>query len=198
MGDGVIVVAPVKIIAEILSIIAVIWLIVSIAGKGWVVVRFLYYDEYWIWGLWKTCNYLQGRISVCIQEEWITVCLVLSIMALIFSVAGAVCGILGIRDTVLKTNIFYTVAAGFLIVVAILEFVVVVTFPVKFGQDIIMVESVRRWEFDWAYGFAWGGLVFSIGAAVFFLLPNKHVYRTTRTKQSQNNNYAMARTEPDV
>lgn len=83
-----------------------------------------------------------------------------------------------------------------LFLTAILEFVVVVTFPVKFGQDIIMVEAVRRWEFDWAYGFAWGGLVFSVGAAIFFLLPNKYMY--TRTKTSQNNNYSMAATEPDM
>ena len=50
---------------------------------------------------------------------------------------------------------------------------VVVIFPVKFGQDIRYAEAVRRWDFDWAYGFAWGGLIFSIGAAVSFVLPMK-------------------------
>ena len=49
---------------------------------------------------------------------------------------------------------------------------VVVIFPVKFGDDIVNSETVMRWDFDWTYGFAWGAFIFSAGAAVFFLLPN--------------------------
>ncbi|XP_045172949.1 transmembrane protein 47-like [Mercenaria mercenaria] len=172
MGEQVTVITPVKIIAEVLSVITVVWLIVSVAGEGWVVVRFLYFeDRTWTWGLWRTCNKLEEAFSVCIKEEWLTVCLVFSIMALILSLAATVCGVLGMRDTESRRNIFYTVAAGFLSVVALLEFMVVVIFPVKFGEDIKKAEAVRRWDFDWAYGFAWGGLLFSIGAAVFFVIP---------------------------
>ena len=48
---------------------------------------------------------------------------------------------------------------------------VVIIFPVKFGDDIINSETVKRWDFDWTYGFAWGAFIFSVGAVVFFFLP---------------------------
>ena len=56
---------------------------------------------------------------------------------------------------------------------AFLELLVVIIFPIKFGENISQSHLVRRWDFDWTYGFAWGGVIFSIGAAVFFLLPVK-------------------------
>lgn len=172
MGEDVTAVAPVKIIALALNIIAVIWLVVSIAGDSWVVVRFLYFEgKSWTWGLWKTCNKLDDGFNVCIKEDWITVCLVFSMMSLILSMAGTVCAFLGMRDSGTKTNVFYKLASGFLGVVAFLEFMVVVIFPVKFGHDITVVEAVRKWDFDWAYGFAWGGFIFSVGAALFYILP---------------------------
>lgn len=65
------------------------------------------------------CNVIKIFLHILhlIFPEWITVCLVLSIMALILCVAATVCGVLGMRDTAIKTNIFYIVAAGFLIAV---------------------------------------------------------------------------------
>ncbi|XP_060573723.1 transmembrane protein 47-like [Ruditapes philippinarum] len=174
MGEKIIVITPAKIVAEVLCVITVVWLLVAVAGEGWVVVRFLYFeDQTWTWGLWKTCNRLEDVLIICVNEDWITVCLVFSIIALILSMAASVCGLLGMRDPDNKPNIFYKVAAGFLSVVALLEFMVVVIFPVKFGQDIRYAEAVRRWDFDWAYGFAWGGLIFSIGAAISFVMPMK-------------------------
>lgn len=56
-------------IAVVLSVVAVVWLIVSIAGEGWVIVRFLYFeDQTWTWGLWNTCNKLEEAFTVCIKE----------------------------------------------------------------------------------------------------------------------------------
>ena len=66
----------------------------------------------------------------------------------------------------------------------------VVIFPVKFGDDILNSDTVRRWDFDWTYGFAWGAFIFSIGAALFFFLPdgkkeeNENSYSADFTKDT--------------
>lgn len=68
---------------------------------------------------------------------------------------------------------------------------VVIIFPVKFGDDIIVhSDTVKRWDFDWTYGFAWGALIFSVGASVFFLLPNG-------TKQENNDSNSAAEFSKD-
>ena len=74
---------------------------------------------------------------------------------------------------------------------AVLELLVVIIFPVKFGEDISLSHLVRRWDFDWTYGFAWGGVIFSIGAVVFFLLPIKSetevtTFYSTRYKETRS------------
>lgn len=36
-----------------------------------------------------------------------------------------------------------------------------------------MFDGVRRWDFDWTYGFGWGAFIFSAAAAVFFFIPSE-------------------------
>lgn len=165
----------IKIIAEVLTAIAVVWILVSIAGGDWVVVQFQYQaDLVWQWGLWHTCNTIAPETVVCVETEWLTVCLIFCMVALLLTLTATCCGVLGLKlGTDDRNNIFYTIAGSIMSFVALLELIVVIIFPVKFGANIQMVETVQRWDFDWTYGFAWGGLIFSLGAAIFFFLPVK-------------------------
>ena len=44
------------------------WLIVSIAGPEWVDVKFKYQkDKTWNWGIWRTCNTIDGEEKVCME-----------------------------------------------------------------------------------------------------------------------------------
>jgi len=71
-----------------------------------------------------------------------------------------------------------------------IEFVVVVTYPVKFRHNIIhFTEVVRRWDFDWSYAFAWGGIIFSISSALFYCLSGRCVNMTIRTDAEVGETY---------
>ncbi|XP_052801503.1 transmembrane protein 47-like [Mya arenaria] len=190
MGDNLRAVAPIKVIAVLLSVIAVVWLVTSVAGERWVKVTSRYHEgRTWDWGLWNTCHELQEDVRVCVNEDWLTACLVFGIMSVVFCVAGTICGGLGVRfcgSDSRKTDAFYKAAAGFLGTVALLEFLVVVIFPVKFGEDIQKSDQIKRWDFDWAYGFAWGGLIFSIGASLCYLVPGKYTALETGGKSDSS------------
>lgn len=48
-----------------------------------------------------------------------------------------------------------------------------IIYPVKFKEEIMIFEGVRRWDFDWTYGFGWGAFIFSAAAAIFFFIPSE-------------------------
>ena len=57
-----------QIIAEVLTLISFIWLTVSVAGAEWVDVKFRYHeDDTWNWGIWRTCNTIDGDETVCME-----------------------------------------------------------------------------------------------------------------------------------
>ena len=66
----------------------------------------------------------------------------------------------------------------------------VIIFPVKFGDNIVNSETVRRWDFDWTYGFAWGALIFSVGATIFFFLPGDTKAEARLSNASYSSDFA--------
>ncbi|KAL3856426.1 hypothetical protein ACJMK2_011188 [Sinanodonta woodiana] len=177
MGEPVeIRVRPIKVIAEVLAVAAGVWIIISIAGPEWVDVKFHNHgDTTWNWGLWITCNEFEDGHTVCMESDWITVCLVFSIISFILSMAASICGILGlfVAASFHTKRMFYLLAGIVMFTMALLELMVAIIFPIKFGEDILGASNVKRWDFDWTYGFAWGSFIFGVGSAGFFLLPSE-------------------------
>ncbi|CAG2197343.1 PERP [Mytilus edulis] len=56
--------------------------------------------------------------------------------------------------------------------VALSDILALIIYPVKFKEEIMVHEDVRRWDFDWTYGFGWGAFIFSAAASVFFFIPS--------------------------
>ncbi|KAH3890707.1 hypothetical protein DPMN_014792 [Dreissena polymorpha] len=176
MTGKIIALAPVKILGLCLSVIAAVWMLVSLVGRNWVRVSFHYHeDRAWDWSLWNTCNTVEHEHVICVSADWLTVCLVFNMVALILCASGVVCGILGSRpsEAGAHRNCFYIAATGFLVLSTLIEFLVVLIFPIKFGNDIQKTDVIRRWDFDWAYGFAWGGVIFSLGGALCHAVPTE-------------------------
>ncbi|XP_069135294.1 p53 apoptosis effector related to PMP-22-like [Argopecten irradians] len=170
VDSAVVKIRPIKLIAVIFSGITVILLISSIAGKEWVEVKFHHDNRQSItWGLWDIC---EGNSCSSNTTDWVKVCATFSIVSLLFSVVVVGCGILGLCSLdIPRRKLFYIIAGGIVTLVALSDLLSLIIFPIKFRESIQTFINVKRWDFDWTYGFGWGGFIFSVAAAVFFFLP---------------------------
>ena len=70
----------------------------------------------------------------------------------------------------------------------ICDLLALIIYPVMFNQDILRLGygpyweyRLKRWDFDWTYGFGWGGFIFAVPAVIFFLIfPDKRITGTAK------------------
>ena len=57
-----------QILGLCLSVIAAVWMLVSLVGRNWVRVSFHYHeDRAWDWSLWNTCNTVEHEHVICVS-----------------------------------------------------------------------------------------------------------------------------------
>lgn len=171
METTVVKIRPIKLIAVIFSCITLLLLIVAVAEQEWVEVKFHDEDQKSRWGLWTLCT--KGDCN-SLEYEWIKVSAAFVLISVILTIAGTVCGILGLKVVIPYNNRLWYLSAGVIMAcVALSDILALIIYPVKFKEEIMVHENVRRWDFDWTYGFGWGAFIFSAAASVFFFIPSE-------------------------
>ena len=171
METKIVKIRPLKLIAVIFSGITLLLLLVAVAEQEWVEVKF--HDEKHLsrWGLWTLCTKADCN---SLDYEWIKVSAAFVLISVILTLAGIICGILGLRmGTQYKNRLWYLSAGVIMGCVALSDILALIIYPVKFKEEIMIFEGVRRWDFDWTYGFGWGAFIFSAAAAIFFFIPSE-------------------------
>ncbi|XP_063397216.1 transmembrane protein 47-like [Mytilus trossulus] len=193
METTVVKIRPIKLIAVIFSCITLLLLIVAVAEQEWVEVKFHDEDQKSRWGLWTLCT--KGECN-SLEYEWIKVSAAFVLISVILTFAGTMCGILGLKVVIPYNNRLWYLSAGVIMgcglkvvipynnrlwylsagvimgCVALSDILALIIYPVKFKEEIMVHEDVRRWDFDWTYGFGWGAFIFSAAASVFFFIPS--------------------------
>ncbi|XP_038598389.1 p53 apoptosis effector related to PMP-22 [Tachyglossus aculeatus] len=161
-------------ILPLLLLSAIVFDILSLAGRGWVQT-----DIGLTASLWWNCpqetggtgsyeencqslmDYSWGRATAAmllIGFIILVICFVLSFFAL--------CGP--------QMLVFLRVIGGLLALAAVFQIIALVIYPVKYTQDIINRGGPANvYDYNWAYGFGWAATIIEIGCAFFFCcLPN--------------------------
>ncbi|XP_046570136.1 uncharacterized protein LOC124278479 [Haliotis rubra] len=188
---------PIKLLAVIFTGIALLLLIISIAAADWVDVKFTTVKDGWrSWGLWEECYEITSSLRACVKKDLdVSMC----------SVDGSgldwssrsfrprICGLCTHKRLISITG-FKELMVLYCLVAAVFILISVIIFPVKFSEDIMNAHrgDMERWDIDWTYGVAFGGLLFLLGAAIFFFLKqeNQEVSREkTSMPEYYNNSY---------
>lgn len=170
--ESITVVRPLKVMAMICGIVGILLLTIATASTYW-----LEADGY-RQGLWEVCknNPITGDFECSSNEmkPWITACAALSIVTLVVSLVAVILNGVGLQSADPKTKYkFYRVAMYVMFVAIVCLVVSLMLFPIMFMQEIDVWSTenqIDKWYFSWAYGLAWGGCIFLIGAAILLLV----------------------------
>lgn len=113
--------------------------------------------------MWKQCRGLKDnwQCQSLMDYSWAQAVAALMIIGLIILIIAF------ILATVAMCNVNVGLMVGtaaFLIVVAIIQIIALIIYPVKFNE--LIFEG--NYYYTWAYGFGWGATIISIGCAILF------------------------------
>nr|XP_022344887.1 uncharacterized protein LOC111137631 isoform X5 [Crassostrea virginica] len=92
MAETEIVVRPFKMIGEVFTGVAGVFLIITAVGQDWVEVQFFRTSHVITWGLWDIC--VGG---VCLPDSgWLEICRGMLLLAVLLSLTAFVCGVVGL------------------------------------------------------------------------------------------------------
>ncbi|KAK3083602.1 hypothetical protein FSP39_000114, partial [Pinctada imbricata] len=175
-----------QLIAEVLTGIAGVFLIVAVVGQEWVEVKFHGTDHMFTWGLWDRCV----GPGLCLPNPlWLEACQAFCLLSVLLALGAFICGFIGLCiHSRCSKHMWHTIAGILLIVVVVCDLLSLIVYPIMFSQDVLFLEfdpqwqfTVRRWDFDWTYGFGWGGFIFAVPAIIFFLIfPDKRKSGTAK------------------
>ncbi|XP_054915152.1 transmembrane protein 47-like [Poeciliopsis prolifica] len=158
---------PLKLVGLVCVFLALCLDVGAVMSPAWVTADDQYYLSLWE-SCWKPGSFEKWECSSTLDKDWqvATLALLLGGGALVlmsFLVAlVAVC--IGTRRR------FYALVAFMLFAAVVLQACSLVLFPVKFIESI----NLRIYhEFNWGYGLAWGGTIFSFGGGVLYCLNPK-------------------------
>ncbi|XP_074654469.1 transmembrane protein 47-like [Tubulanus polymorphus] len=178
--ETVTVVRPLKVLAFVCSLIATILLIVTHVSTEWLTTSG--YRQ----GLWKYCSLINLEVTgitttlapgtdTCVHhpsdKAWVHASAALCVIGLLLTFAACVlCGVgLALKPTDIKYKL-YRVAMYLLFAAVLLMIISLIVFPVMAIQELNARPITRKyWEFNWAYGIAWGATAFCIGGAILLL-----------------------------
>ncbi|XP_057713630.1 transmembrane protein 47-like [Corythoichthys intestinalis] len=159
---------PLKLVGLLCVFLALCLDVGAVMSPAWVTADDQYYLSLWE-SCWKPTSTDKWQCNTTLSSDWqvATLALLLGGGALVlmsFLVAlVAVC--IGTRRR------FYRPVAFMLFATVVLQACSLVLYPVKF------IESINLkiyHEFNWGYGLAWGGTIFSFGGAVLYCLNPKN------------------------
>ncbi|XP_076452705.1 transmembrane protein 47-like [Babylonia areolata] len=163
---------PYKLLAVIMSMIAFILMIVSVAGPDWMEVSFEQGNPK-SWGLWWDCVQVNGVsfLEMCVETDWLFACAALVMIGLLCMLAVSIVGSIGLCT---HKRLLYIIAGVVTIFAMILQIICLIIYPVKFTEEVKEDKYYRAetqsFDLDWTYGVAWGAVCFMLGAAVLFLI----------------------------
>ncbi|KAK0148391.1 Transmembrane protein 47 [Merluccius polli] len=159
---------PLKLVGLACVFLALVLDAGAVMSPAWVTADDQYQLSLWE-ACWKPASNDQWQCTSTLDSDWqvATLALLLGGGALVlmsFLVAlVAVC--IGTRRR------FYTPVAVMLFAAVVLQACCLVLYPIKFIESI----SLRIYhEFNWGYGLAWGGTIFSFGGGVLYCLNPKN------------------------
>ncbi|KAK7088372.1 transmembrane protein 47-like [Littorina saxatilis] len=175
---------PFKLLAVIMSIIAFVLMIVSVAGPDWMEVSF-HQGEAKSWGLWWDCFKVNGSFQMCVQTDWLFACGALVLIGLICMLVASILGCIGLCT---HKRLLYVAAGAISIFSIVLQIICLIIYPVKFTEEVKDDKHNRaetqRFDLDWTYGVAWGAVCFMIGAAILFLIKVDETQEVTQQKDN--------------
>ncbi|TWW64047.1 transmembrane protein 47-like [Takifugu rubripes] len=155
---------PLKLVGLVCVFLALCLDVGAVMSPAWVTADDQYYLSLWE-SCWKPASTESWQCSSTLGSDWqvATLALLLGGGALVlmsFLVAlVAVC--IGTRRR------FYTPVAFMLFAAVVLQACSLVLYPIKFIESI----NLRIYhEFNWGYGLAWGGTIFSFGGGILYCL----------------------------
>uniref|UniRef100_A0A3P8V123 Transmembrane protein 47 n=1 Tax=Cynoglossus semilaevis TaxID=244447 RepID=A0A3P8V123_CYNSE len=158
---------PLKLVGLVCVFLALCLDVGAVMSPAWVTADDQYYLSLWE-SCWKPTRNDQWQCSSTLPSDWqvVTLALLLGGGALVlmsFLVALVAVGI-GTRRW------FYTPVAFMLFAAVVLQVCSLVLYPIKFIESI----NLRIYhEFNWGYGLAWGGTIFSFGGGILYCLNPK-------------------------
>lgn len=175
MAKNVIVVRPFKIMGEVFSGVAGVFLIIASVGQDWVEVQFFRTTHVITWGLWDIC--VGG---LCLPDSgWLEICRGLILLAVLLSLGAFLCGLVGLCiHSHCSKRAWFILAGALMSLVAVLDLLTLILYPAMFNSDIVHLQTdshwtytLKTWNFDWTYGFGWGAFIFTAASSLFFILP---------------------------
>ncbi|XP_058479350.1 transmembrane protein 47-like [Solea solea] len=158
---------PLKLVGLVCVFLALCLDVGAVMSPAWVTADDQYYLSLWE-SCWKPTSTEKWQCSSTLGSDWqvATLALLLGGGALVlmsFLVAlVAVC--IGTRRR------FYAPVAFMLFAAVVLQACSLVLYPIKFIESI----NLRIYhEFNWGYGLAWGGTIFSFGGGILYCLNPK-------------------------
>lgn len=181
--ETVTVVRPLKVMALVCGVLAIILLIISTASTAWLEA------EGYRQGLWEECEWDPRDIDNTMncranpQKDWILACASLSIIAMLVVCIGTILTGIGlVTNNANKKYIYYRIAMYLMFFAVVCMVIGLIVFPAKFMTE-INERGKTEWFFAWAYGVAWGGAIFIFGAAILLLLDkeSEEIYYREKT-----------------
>ncbi|XP_014904187.1 p53 apoptosis effector related to PMP-22 [Poecilia latipinna] len=148
-------------VMPLLLLFAIIFDIIAIAAQsGWIEDR----ENTHYSSMWKDCRWL-GEESDCsslMDQSWARAVAALMIVGLIILVlAFIICAV----SMCTEPSSGPLIASGVLLfIVALLQFIGLIIYPVNFNDRIFEGE----YEYTWAYGFGWGATIICLGCSFIF------------------------------
>ncbi|XP_005815764.1 p53 apoptosis effector related to PMP-22 [Xiphophorus maculatus] len=148
-------------IMPLLLIFAIIFDIIAIAAQsGWIQDR----DNTHYSSMWKDCRRM-GDESDCMSlmdESWARAVAALMIIGLLILIIAFVVSLVALCNDV---SVGACITVGVLLfIVALLQFIGLIIYPVNFNDRIFEGE----YEYTWAYGFGWGATIICLGCSFIF------------------------------
>lgn len=180
--ETVTVVRPLKVIALLFLILATVLLAVCLACTTWL----------------KTENFRTGLFEECSAEKptgplppyapkagscqmiaargkvYIKAVAALLVIAGLLTLAAAVITGIGLKTmNASRKYLFYRLALYVALLSVVLALIALVVFPVCFYTE-LKDWGETSWDFDWAYGVAWGATLFSFASAILLICDKEH------------------------
>lgn len=167
------VVRPFKWIAVIAGFIAIILLIVSIAGINWIEGQ--ENDTILLQGLWKRCK-TKADVEDCTEESVLKayhkVTAALSIISLLICITVTIVATVTLIsgwDGQKKRKLYFISGIG-MVTALILELMGLVVFIPSAKAELPLDAAIDKWWYGWAFGVAWGSIILILGSAVLLLI----------------------------
>ncbi|XP_041865932.1 p53 apoptosis effector related to PMP-22 [Melanotaenia boesemani] len=148
-------------IVPLLLIFAIIFDIIAIAAQsGWVE------DEdakSHYASMWDQCRGRndQWQCTSLMSHSWAQAVAALMVIGLIFLIIAFIISVVAMC----QINVgLLSLTGGLLLLVAILQIIALIIYPVKFND--LIFEG--QYYYTWAYGFAWGATILCIGCSILF------------------------------